>query len=162
MPSARSLSAGLGAIAVIVAGCATDHHTTTASPTFSLPVVAMRYPEGTPARAAADLLLAIEYNDPGAAATYLVPAWKLTAGKLTGEVSHGSLSAIGAVVGADPHVTSEVIHGRQALVEVTALTPRPAVLRLERIGDSWKFRSARVGSLSIAPPSSGGPSVAAR
>lgn len=135
---------------LIVAGCMSDHRTTTLSSRFILPAQAARFPEGTPARAAFDLLLAIEYNDPTDAAGYFVPAWRLTSAKLAGEITYGLLSEVGAIVGVNPRVTSEVTRGRQATVGVTT-GAGPALLGFRRIGGSWKLTSARWGDLTLAP-----------
>ena len=88
--SDATLVAVLGLSTAFAAGCGRDHGTTVLSAPFARPSALSRYPDGSPAHTAMELLLALEYNDPTTAASLFVPAWNLTSCELAREIKGAS------------------------------------------------------------------------
>ena len=140
----------LGVITALVAGCGSDHRTSVLSPGFVQPADATRYPDGSPAQATIQLVQAIEYNDPSAAASFFVPAWKLTGPKLASDI-RGPLRALVTIIGGNVRLVAEVRRGAHATL-VVAAGSRRAVLMFEKVGTRWELSRARLATLNLAPP----------
>jgi hypothetical protein len=155
------LGAAFAVTMALASGCGSDHHTTVLSPPFVQPADVAAYADGSPARAAIQLLQAIQYNEPATAASFFVPAWKITPRKLARQF-RGVVGQLAATLGRGPRIIAQVRTGRRASLVVAAPPLKRVVLDFEQIGSRWELAALRADSFSFSPPVAGHPQAAPR
>jgi hypothetical protein len=155
------LGAALGITMALAAGCGSDHHTTVLSPAVVQPADVASYADGSPAQAAIQLLQAIQYNEPATAASFFVPAWRITARKLVPQF-RGLLGQLAATLGRGPRIIAQVRTGRRASLVVAVPAFNRVVLDFDQIGTRWKLAAVRSDSFRYAPRVATHPQAAPR
>jgi hypothetical protein len=157
----QALGAALGITIALAAGCGSDHRTTVLSPPFVQPADVAAYPDGSPAHDAIQLLQAIEYNEPAIAASFFVPAWRITASKLVPQI-RGLLGSLAATLGHGPRIITQVRRGRRATLVVSVPGFKRVALDFEQTGSRWKLAAAHSDVFTYAPPTAARRSAAPR
>lgn len=135
----------IGATAGFLVGCGADNQATVGSSRFPSASALADYPPGTPAQAAAALMLTLKYNDPAGAQPYVLPSWGVTPD------SSGGLGYLPALVPAGalpPLITTR--QGDRADVRVGKSLPLTLHFRLS--GRRWQLSEIRLISTELGPP----------
>jgi hypothetical protein len=149
----RVIGRGIVAVSTLVGllfltGCGQAHQTRVFSTPFVHRSDVERYPPDNPARAALELLRALQFNDPAAAATFFTGPSRPTTAQLEAFIQrYGSVvQAVGV-----PKVVAVSPHGQLATVSAVTAGGGRATLSFKRAEGRWKLLRYRVVAVKGLP-----------
>ena len=135
------LAVAMIALASLAAGCGQARHTRVLSSHYVQRSDLERYPADSPARASLELLRVLQFNDPGAAATFFTGRLRPTPEQIREFLAGYRRLALGVGV---PRILRVARAGDRATV-YAAVLQWDSVLAYQRIRGSWKLAHYRVG-----------------